>query len=445
MKKFLYIAAIMATVATATTSCTNEVDDLFDKSAAERTQEAVDEYSSVLTANGGKWVLEYFTNSDEPGYIYIFTFDSNGSVKISGKNKWIGNAFKSETSAWEVISDNGPVLTLNTYNTIFHLFANPDNVVDPEASSDDIDETGYGHYGDYEFRLMEANDGVVRLKGKKWGATHYLRHLDPETDDEAYLAQVDDMKAKLFNAKFKTLIMSDATGERFVLSDGIKGVFSAYPEAGDAITQVSSANFIVTATGIRFMNSFQLMRAEVGADPLVVKEFTYNAEDGSLVEVSETPAIITAPSFAVLFTDQTLSWKVDNTTSIGQPATLYTAVVDEIKAKLSETFRQFVFTYDKTAGKASLSFQSAYRNKTYKGNIYFTAETPSDNEVKFNFDGTYDSGAKYYYENIVALKQLVELLQSTTWTLQSSSRIAPATMQLVSQANAGDVLVVNVQ
>ena len=99
MKKFLYIAAIMATVATATTSCNNEVEDLFDKSAAERTQEAVDEYSSVLTANGGKWVLEYFTNSDEPGYIYIFTFDSNGSVKISGKNKWIGNAFKSETSA----------------------------------------------------------------------------------------------------------------------------------------------------------------------------------------------------------------------------------------------------------------------------------------------------------------------------------------------------------
>ena len=104
-----------------------------------------------------------------------------------------------------------------------------------------------------------------------------------------------------------------------------------------------------------------------------------------------------------------------------------------------------MFTYDKTAGKASLSFQSPYLNKTYKGNIYFTAETPSDNEVKFNFDGTYDSGAKYYYENIVALKQLVELLQSTTWTLQSSSRIAPATMQLVSQANAGDVLVVNVQ
>ena len=137
----------MATVATATTSCNNEVEDLFDKSAAERTQEAVDEYSSVLTANGGKWVLEYFTNPDEPGYIYIFTFDNNGSVKISGKNLWIGNAFKSETSAWEVISDNGPVLTLNTYNTIFHLFANPENVVVPGASSDDIDETGYGHYG----------------------------------------------------------------------------------------------------------------------------------------------------------------------------------------------------------------------------------------------------------------------------------------------------------
>ena len=65
MKKFLYIATIIATVATATTSCKNEVDDLFDKSAADRTQEAQDEYTNALTANGGKWVLEYFTNSEE--------------------------------------------------------------------------------------------------------------------------------------------------------------------------------------------------------------------------------------------------------------------------------------------------------------------------------------------------------------------------------------------
>ena len=445
MKKFLYIAAIMATVATATTSCTNEVDDLFDKSAAERTQEAVDEYSSVLTANGGKWVLEYFTNPDEPGYIYIFTFDSNGSVKISGKNKWIGNAFKSETSAWEVISDNGPVLTLNTYNTIFHLFANPDNVVDPDASSDETDETGYGHYGDYEFMLMEANDGVVRLKGKKWGVTHYLRHLDPETDDEAYLAQVDDMKAKLFNAKFNTLYLTDSQGERYVLTDGYKGQFTGYPEAGDAVTQVSKANFIVTATGIRFMTDFELQRAQVGADPLILKEFVYQESDGSLVEVSENPSKIVGPSFAELFISPSYTWRIDNTALTGQPATLYDDVVSEVKKALGETFRFFQFTYDKTAASASLFFQSVYRTKTYKGNIYFKAETTGDNVVKFTFDGTYDDGAKYYYNNIESIKSFVKLLQSTTWKIESPTRLVPSQLTLVSSTSSEDVIVVNVQ
>ena len=41
MKKFLYIATMLAAVATATTSCKSEVDDLFDTSAAERTQQAM--------------------------------------------------------------------------------------------------------------------------------------------------------------------------------------------------------------------------------------------------------------------------------------------------------------------------------------------------------------------------------------------------------------------
>lgn len=445
MKKFLYIATIIATVATATTSCKNEVDDLFDKSAADRTQEAQDEYTNALTANGGKWVLEYFTNSDEPGYIYIFTFDKNGSVKISGKNKWIENKFKSETSAWEVISDNGPVLTLNTYNTIFHLFANPNNVIDPDASSDETDETGYGHYGDYEFMLMEADENVVRLKGKKWGVTHYLRKLDADTDDEAYLAQIDQMKANILSAKFGKQILTDATGERFVLKGGASGVFTAYPEAGDEITQISSRNFIVTSTGIRFMVPFEIQRAAVGAEPLVVEEFVYDETDGKLVEVAENPAVITGPAFSELFTDNGYTWRIDNTKITGKPLTLYNDVASELKSSLGETFRFFQFTYDKTAGKASLFMQSQLRTKTYKGNIYFTATTPDENTVKFEFDGTYDKGANYYYNNIEAVKQFIALLESTTWKIESASRLVPSTMTLTSSASADDQIVVNVQ
>lgn len=443
MKKFLYIATMLAAVATATTSCKSEVDDLFDTSAAERTQQAVDDYTAALTANGGKWVLEYFTNSGEPGYVYVFTFNENGSVKISGKNKWIGNKFKSETSAWEVISDNGPVMTLNTYNSIFHIFANPDNVLDPDASSDETDETGYGHYGDYEFMLMESNDDVIRLKGKKWGVTHYLRHLDPNTDDEAYIAEVDAMKAKLFSSKFKTLILTDATGERFVLTDATTGVFTGYPEAGDKITQLTNANFIITTTGIRFMNGFELMRATQGE--LEVNEFTYNEADGSLVEVSETPAVITAPEFTTLFTDNTLTWKFDNAACTGQPATLYASMVSEVKSALNETFKFFQFTYDKTAAKASLNFQTQSRGKSYKANVYFTAETTGDATVKFAFDGTYDETAEYYYKNIPSLKKLIDLLESTEWTLQSASRLVPSQMTLVSNAVSDDVIAINIQ
>ena len=55
-------------------SCKNEVDNIFDEDAVIRLDKAKAEYSDILTRNGGKWQMEYFANSNEPGYIYLMTF-----------------------------------------------------------------------------------------------------------------------------------------------------------------------------------------------------------------------------------------------------------------------------------------------------------------------------------------------------------------------------------
>lgn len=432
MKKFLYITAVLATVALTSVSCKNEVDDLFDQSAAERAQAAVDEYSAVFTANGGKWVMEYFTTSKEPGYIYLFTFNNDGSVVISGKNKWIGDSFKTEKSLWSMLSDNGPVLSLNSYNTIFHVFASPEDI--PNETTEDPDETGYGHEGDYEFMVMETYDDVVRLKGKKYGATIYLRRLPADTDDKEYLERVDAMKANLFSSKFSKLYITTAQNERFVMTGGVNGVASFYPEVGDAITQTSSGNFIVTVDGIRFMRTVEVDHADPAADPFTFSKFNYQEADGSLLCADDNSTIITAPTLSELFAEKNNTWTLTKANITGNLLTLYNDVVSQCKKKLKETFRYFQLYYSNEDKRFGLRFKSG----NYYGLIFYTLNITEDNKATFTFDGTYTDETKYYYNNLPAFKAFCDALQNTQWTVESPSRLVPSSIKFVSDNSADD-------
>lgn len=158
-------------------SCNNEIDDIFDQNAAERTESAMKDYEAFLLADGGKWRMEYFCNSTEEGYNFIVSFRNDGSVTISGKNKYINDgenaAFKTSTSLWDIIADYGPVLSFSSYNPVFHIFSAPYDIpgtTNPDTGTD-IDETGKGHEGDYEFRFMERSMKTPSISKERRAAT----------------------------------------------------------------------------------------------------------------------------------------------------------------------------------------------------------------------------------------------------------------------------------
>ena len=73
MKKILNILLILA-LSVIYTSCSNEVDDVFDKSSALRMQEALKNYKAVLTAPANGWLMEYYGNTDYGGYNMFVKF-----------------------------------------------------------------------------------------------------------------------------------------------------------------------------------------------------------------------------------------------------------------------------------------------------------------------------------------------------------------------------------
>lgn len=129
--------------------------ELFGEPAAERLEKNVAADKTLLESAANGWELHLWTGKDYSGggYTYFMKF-ANDKVTVSSD---IAPANMKTTSSYNVISDQGPVLTVNTYNEVFHYLAEP--------SMDDDD----GEQQDYEFVIMRTTNDSIYLRGKKWG------------------------------------------------------------------------------------------------------------------------------------------------------------------------------------------------------------------------------------------------------------------------------------
>lgn len=349
MRKLIYIAAFAAM---SLVSCSNDQEMIFDQSAAERLEQYKKEYADILTDRGGLWSMEYFCNADEPGYVFVMQFGKNDAVTISANNVWIDDTFKQETSLWKMIADNGPVLSFCSYNKLFHIFADPANITGPNAPTGDfgdIDETGFGHEGDYEFQVMEVSEdgNSIRLLGKKRLHDIYMHRLDPDTDPDEYLSKIKEVSTKVLNPGLSYMIMTDNDGNRYKVSDICSGIPSIYPMTGDPVTQTVSGNGIFTLEGFRFMQPLEVKKAD--GSTFEICDIYFN-DKGTMS--GENIADFSAPSPLEIFLAQDLTWTVDKDSFTGKIKSLYDEAYQEVKTTLGDKYLIGVidFTWSKSSG-----------------------------------------------------------------------------------------------
>lgn len=305
MKKYL-IYGVLAAMGLGLGSCTNEQELYFDESSAERLAAKQKEYTELLPEQGGLWAMEYFCNEDEPGYVMTMRFRPDGTVTIGSTNKWNPErAYREATSMWQITADDGPVLSFNTWNDVLHLFCAPNNIPSGEgptkpATGEDVDETGTGHGGDYEFRLVSISDDgqSLSLRSKRNGYVINMFRLDADTDTKAYCDAQAEASKTMYNTMFNRMALTDtATGERFILSDmteawmkgNLGGLINIYPAEGDSISQSIQTNAIMTVDGIRFMRPITVPHAgedagfwEFNQKLFIQPDRTFSTADGSV-------------------------------------------------------------------------------------------------------------------------------------------------------------------
>lgn len=451
MKKLYKFSAIAAVLMSASlASCNHEEADIFDQNAAHRTEEARKMYKEILLDKGGKWQMEYFTTEEEHGYVYLFTFRNDGTVTISGNNEYITKltnidsnvpSYGSETSMWTILSDNGPVLSFNSYNTIFHLFATPEDIPGTER-----DEQGYGHSGDYEFDLMKFSNDTLYLEGKKNGAEIIMTRIAPEIDDETYLNEVVALADSFFNAKVPAVYVNLPGGYRHVVLDGATQLPKFYPETGDYITEYVGRNAIITHDGFTLGKPLTL-RDSIDGNDYTIQHFI-RQKDGSLLCTDDNRITITADALNKVVGDERLLWRVNAADCKGELGTAFAGLNTGFKAYNGSSLVHFNIGLN-VLNNTKSPYTMVVRIKTKRGSylnmsVPYNVEYTGKDEIKFVL-GEMDSNMKTFIDKVPAFKTMMNKLASSTFKCSSNSLIAPVNMVLTDSSDASSALGISIQ
>ena len=451
MKKLYKFSAIAAVLMSASlASCNHEEADIFDQNAAHRTEEARKMYKEILLDKGGKWQMEYFTTEEEHGYVYLFTFRNDGTVTISGNNEYITKltnidsnvpSYGSETSMWTILSDNGPVLSFNSYNTIFHLFATPEDIPGTER-----DEQGYGHSGDYEFDLMKFSNDTLYLEGKKNGAEIIMTRIAPEIDDETYLNEVVALADSFFNAKVPAVYVNLPGGYRHVVLDGATQLPKFYPETGDYITEYVGRNAIITHDGFTLGKPLTL-RDSIDGNDYTIQHFI-RQKDGSLLCTDDNRITITADALNKVVGDERLLWRVNAADCKGELGTAFAGLNTGFKAYNGSSLVHFNIGLN-VLNNTKSPYTMVVRIKTKRGSylnmsVPYTVEYIGKDEIKFVL-GEMDNNMKTFIDKVPAFQTMMNKLASSTFKCSSNSLIAPVNMVLTDSSDASSALGISIQ
>ncbi|WP_297676355.1 DUF4302 domain-containing protein [uncultured Bacteroides sp.] len=288
MKKIYYMLFLLLT-GVCFNACVSEEEDLFDKSAAERMNEAIANYKAILQDAPNGWVMEFYpSDRSMGGYVYTAKFD-NGKVDMASEVSLSSNSGESwpagtvVSSQYRVISEQSVILTFDTYNLLFHFFSEP-------KGSSDTD----GYASDYEFIFMESSADRLVLRGKKYGNTLVMTKLTESAD--SYIQKILDMQEKMDAVPRMKMIVS---GKEYMVN--MAGKLLSYTETKeDSSVENVEMSFIYTPDGINLYEPLTI-------DGVTFQRFVYDDATG-VVKAVDADVTFPYPTALEQFCGTTTRW-----------------------------------------------------------------------------------------------------------------------------------------
>ena len=394
VNSIIYIAFVFITV-----SCTFEEANIFPDTSAIRIEKTKKEYNNVLCSSSNGWVMEYFPNPTTEGYTFLVKFNTSGSAEIAGKNQYLGNKFTTDTCLFQMIADDGPVLTFNSYGKkgVLHLFANPK---DP-AGTTSMDGIGLG--GDYEFIVIKATQSEVKLKGKKWGSYVYLHKLADNQSWTQYFDLLDNMNDFLFKTtnNILNLIVNKDTLPSYY---GTTHIFRIIKTGEDPLIDGANYPFIVTTTGLRLYSPYIL-------NDFNMQNFVLSVDKKQLVSAENPAAYFTGPVLnKYLYSDLSL-WKADAIQMTDNFKSAIKTLGDALIVKyLGKRNFEYIAVTNKAIYANSILIRVTGVDALYR--ILFSPVSGTTDRIMISLplDNTnlYDNNGKKFYTEVPAIKTTLD-------------------------------------
>lgn len=371
MKKILNILMILA-LTVVYTSCSNEVDDVFDKSSALRMQEALKNYKTILTTPANGWLMEYYGNTDYGGYNMFVKFSDNDMVEVANE---VYGAGKTATSHYKLEQSGGVILSFDEFNEVFHFFSDPDNILE-------IGDKGKGMEGDLEFRIISATADSIVMTGKKHGSKIVMTPVQTDTDWNTYLEKVNQAEADMSFASY-FFVVGDQSIE--VKNSYHTLTFSYTNEMGELIDV--EAPYILRTDGYHLYEPVTILGK-------TITDFTYKGGEDYLFTTNDADAIMKGYVMPLSEAFLTGNWYIS-----------YANMCDAMKGYWDFAAPGHLAKEGETIGYAYYSSGDLYvRSGNYWSGFDMAPEALSDTQVKLTLTGwagssTQQGNASYYWSS----------------------------------------------
>lgn len=400
------------------TSCSNDIDEVFDKPSAERVNDAIAEYKTVLTSAENGWLMKYYpkANTKYGGYNLLLKFGTDGN--ITAMSDALGADTKA-TSHYKLEQSASIVLSFDEYNKVIHFFSDP-------ANPDGIGDNGKGMEGDLEFRVLTATADSVVMLGKKRGAKIVMTPMAKDADWAETINQIDGLEQEMQFPRY-TCEVNDV---KYVATSSYRTITFTSSNAEDGSTTIP---YIVTDKGIEFYKPITL-------NGVTIKGFNYVGGDNYEFDATSGSAKMYGiiPPLTSQLQNGNWFFSVKNMGTYGQAYWNKCYEICQGEEVGGEEMSYAFFgtsSFSSSNGKYGFVFVSA--NK-YAGCLNCTATPVDDTHITLKFALSGDSNGIFYY-NSGGYKYIIAALtagsKGKTYSIEGNDLKSPTVLKLVDVDN----------
>lgn len=346
-KDIIYVAMGVALATISLAGCTHfEEDDLFEENSSLRIEHFNKDLQSRLVEQSSGdnygWVIQYFVSGtdemDFEGFNLLGRFYDNGKVTLASNHHYLRNGnsdkYTEHSSTYEMLKEEGPVLSFNTWNDILTVFVDP---VDPSNAPATIISDGEGMGGDQNLVFHGFDDDCIIFHGQRHSAK--VRFVPCDRPWETYLSDVEATKNHITNNTVTSYYVVSGT-DTLYFKNLHSGVITYCERINDPLFP-STINCIFTPKGFYLQH-----RNSIGGTTF--QEFKLSDDDTCLM--SENDSVQVYATWDNYIISHSSVWEMDAELFTEQQQSLFDQISNEV-ASLNSKWKLKSLGIGRSTGK----------------------------------------------------------------------------------------------